>query len=84
MTTIYTLTDEISRQKWAYTSLKAMFLHEANDLYLDLNIQQYYRLLKKNDGKHPISIEGFTMEKGYAFNVEDVKKANQESNISKN
>jgi hypothetical protein len=82
MTTIYTLTDEISRQKWAYTSLKAMFLHEDNDLYLYLNIQQYYRILKKNDGKHPISIESFTIEKGYAFNVEDVKKANQEGGVA--
>lgn len=74
MTTIYTLTDEVSRRRWAYTSLKAMFLHEANELYLNLDIQKYYRLLKKSDGKHPIKYEGFTIEKGFAFNVEDVKK----------
>lgn len=55
-----------------------MFLHEDNELSFFINVQQYYRLLKKNGGLHPLSVDGFTIEKGHAFNVEDVKRANDE------
>ena len=75
MTTIYTLTDELTRRRWAYTSVKAMLMHLNNELELD--IQKYYRLLKANDGKFPLSFDGFTIEKGQALNVQDVEAENE-------
>ena len=75
MTTIYTLTDELTRRRWAYTSVKAMILHHDNEF--DCDIQKYYRLLKANGGKFPLSYDGFTIEKGQALNVQDVEAENE-------
>lgn len=66
---IYIVTDQISGQKWAYTSVPAMLMHMENPL--DISSKELFELEKEKG--YPIEHSGCRIDTMEALTMKDVR-----------
>ena len=70
--TIYIITDEISKQRWYYTSIAAALLDIENPL--DISARTWGRAAATEG--YPFTRDGVTVEKVKALTTEEVRRQN--------
>lgn len=70
--TIYIVTDQISKQRWAYTSAPAMLMHVENPL--DISAKELFQMEKEKG--YPIEHSGCTIEVIEALSMKEVRSDN--------
>lgn len=67
--TIYIVTDQLSRQRWAYTSAPAMLMHVENPL----NISSKDFFVLEKEGDYPIEVDGCSIDCIEALSMKEVR-----------